>query len=311
MEMMKLARKYSTDARQIDSDNICFTENDTASSSNLYLTSSLPMQCTIQKLVIAKVCRVWPGVLLMYMNEEDAFWAVHILLTDPKYAMHGLYKEGFPKLDEVPFSLCLRIWDIYLFDGERVITAMAYTILKLHKRQLLKLNDMDSIVHYIQVKLYKDFEYDEDTSIRHLEHSMEVLKRNKLDLPGPPTKEEVPNRPFGFFKEPTFEQMKGDVYGKEKETNKIITVTIETGKESAERDRSANCPLATLWDSQVLMIILHSIMAKLSQCKFKRCFLTPIQTDKIYFNSIIQIQPELLPLTAILNDLSTGLIEQI
>lgn len=30
----------------------------------------------------------------MYMDEEDAFWAVHILLTDPKYAMHGLYKEG-------------------------------------------------------------------------------------------------------------------------------------------------------------------------------------------------------------------------
>lgn len=34
------------------------------------------------------------GVLLMYMDEEDAFWSVHILLSDPKYAMHGLYKEG-------------------------------------------------------------------------------------------------------------------------------------------------------------------------------------------------------------------------
>lgn len=52
---------------------------------------------------------------------------------------------------QVPFSLCLRIWDIYLLDGERAITAMAYTILKLHKRNLLKLNDMDSIVQYIQV----------------------------------------------------------------------------------------------------------------------------------------------------------------
>lgn len=53
---------------------------------------------------------------------------------------------------QVPFNLCLRIWDIYLFDGERVITAMAYTILKLHKRYLLKLGDMDSIVNYIQVR---------------------------------------------------------------------------------------------------------------------------------------------------------------
>lgn len=53
---------------------------------------------------------------------------------------------------QVPFSLCLRVWDIYLLDGERVITAMAYTILKLHKRNLMKLNDMDSIVHFIQVR---------------------------------------------------------------------------------------------------------------------------------------------------------------
>lgn len=51
----------------------------------------------------------------------------------------------------MPFSLCLRIWDVYLLDGERVITAMAYTILKLHKRSLLKLGDMDSIVNFIQV----------------------------------------------------------------------------------------------------------------------------------------------------------------
>lgn len=34
----------------------------------------------------------------MYMDEEDAFWATHVLLSDSKYSMHGLYKEGFPKL---------------------------------------------------------------------------------------------------------------------------------------------------------------------------------------------------------------------
>ena len=29
------------------------------------------------------------ALLLMYMNEEDAFWALHVLLTDTKHAMHG------------------------------------------------------------------------------------------------------------------------------------------------------------------------------------------------------------------------------
>lgn len=54
-------------------------------------------------------------------------------------------------VERVPFSLCLRVWDIYLLDGERVVTAMAYTILKLHKKAIMKLNDMDLIVNYIQV----------------------------------------------------------------------------------------------------------------------------------------------------------------
>lgn len=38
------------------------------------------------------------GVLLFYLNEEEAFWALHTLMTDRKFAMHGLYIVGFPKL---------------------------------------------------------------------------------------------------------------------------------------------------------------------------------------------------------------------
>lgn len=38
-------------------------------------------------------------------------------------------------------------------EGERVVTAMAYTILKLHATRLLKCKDMDSITDYLQVKL--------------------------------------------------------------------------------------------------------------------------------------------------------------
>ncbi|XP_063969959.1 USP6 N-terminal-like protein [Lytechinus pictus] len=38
------------------------------------------------------------ALLLMYLNEEEAFWALHILLTDTKHAMHGFFIPGFPKL---------------------------------------------------------------------------------------------------------------------------------------------------------------------------------------------------------------------
>ncbi|XP_019762743.1 USP6 N-terminal-like protein isoform X1 [Dendroctonus ponderosae] len=287
-EMMILARKYSTDARQIDSDvNRQFREHlhyrERYSIKQQMLFNVLTAYAMYNSEVgYCQGMSGLAGVLLMYMDEEDAFWAVHILLTDPKYAMHGLYKEGFPKLtrflahhdkiltkllpkvkkhfdkhgldtilyslkwffvcfiERVPFSLCLRVWDIYLFEGERVVTAMAYTILKMHKRSLLKFSDMDTIVNFIQVKLYKDFLFDDDTVIRELEHSMELLKKSKLDHPGPPHIEELPQRPFGVFSEPSFEEIVGirkDKFSdKEKQTQEIVTLTSDMARESAEKD---------------------------------------------------------------------------
>jgi hypothetical protein len=61
----------------------------------------------------------------------------------------GLMRVPF----QIPFSLCLRVWDIFLLEGERVVTAMAYTILKLHATRLLKFKDMDAITDFLQVSL--------------------------------------------------------------------------------------------------------------------------------------------------------------
>nr|XP_022915710.1 USP6 N-terminal-like protein isoform X1 [Onthophagus taurus] len=289
--MLKLARKYSTDARQIDSDvNRQFREHISFRERYSTKQQSLFNVLTAYAMYNSEVgyCQGMSGVaavLLMYMDEEDAFWALHILLSESKYAMHGLYKEGFPKLnrflehhdriltkfmpklknhldkhgldailyslkwyfvcfvERVPFNLCLRIWDIYLLDGERVITAMAYTILKMHKRSLMKLKDMDSITQFIQVKLYKDFLYDEDAVIQMLERSMDELKKSKLDLPPPASKEELPNRPFGIFIEPTFEQIVGHrlekFSEKEKETNELVLLRREQARQSMEESRES------------------------------------------------------------------------
>jgi len=228
------------------------------------------------------------GMLLMYLNEEEAFWALNILLTDRKYAMHGLFILGFPKLTrflahhdkilskflpklkkhfdqcnldsilyslkwffvifvervsrascaalsmltitfasfQIPFSLCLRVWDIYLLEGERVSTAMAYTVLKLHRNKLLKLKDMDAIVHYLQVKLQKDFGFDDDTVIKALEQGSEELRKAKMDLPVPGDENEYPQKPFGVFIEPTKDEKIGHRKSDFSEIEKEVTEQV-------------------------------------------------------------------------------------
>ncbi|XP_007524680.1 USP6 N-terminal-like protein isoform X2 [Erinaceus europaeus] len=178
------------------------------------------------------------ALLLMYMNEEDAFWALVKLFSGPKHAMHGFFVHGFPKLlrfqehhekilnkflsklkqhldsqeiytsfytmkwffqcflDRTPFTLNLRIWDIYIFEGERVLTAMSYTILKLHKKHLMRLS-MEELVEFLQETLAKDFFFEDDFVIEQLQISMTELKRAKLDLPEPGKEDEFPKKPLG------------------------------------------------------------------------------------------------------------------
>ncbi|MBN3283757.1 US6NL protein, partial [Polyodon spathula] len=180
------------------------------------------------------------ALLLIYMNEEDAFWALVKLLSGQKHVMHGFFVPGFPKLlrfqehhdrilkkmmpklkqhldnqevftnlytmkwffqcflDRTPFTLTLRIWDIYILEGEKILTAMSYTILKLHKskivtkykmhfnqtKHLMKLS-MEELVEFLQETLSKDFFFDDDFVIDQLQNFMSELKRSKLELPPP------------------------------------------------------------------------------------------------------------------------------
>ncbi|XP_053718944.1 USP6 N-terminal-like protein isoform X1 [Synchiropus splendidus] len=178
------------------------------------------------------------ALLLIYMNEEDAFWALVKLLSGQKHAMHGFFVPGFPKLmrfqehhdrilkkmmpklkqhldnqevltslytmkwffqcflDRTPFTLTLRIWDIYILEGERVLPAMSYTVLKLHKKHLMKLS-MEELVDFLQVTLSKNFFLEDDIVIEQLQASMAELRRNKLELPAPAKEDEFPKKPLG------------------------------------------------------------------------------------------------------------------
>lgn len=76
--------------------------------------------------------------------------------------------------------------------------------MKLHKRYLMPMESLDEFCNYLQIKLEKDFCFDDDTVISTMERSMEELKRAKLDYPGAPLPHELPRYPFGTFQEPTF-----------------------------------------------------------------------------------------------------------
>lgn len=89
-------------------------------------------------------------------------------------------------------------------DGDRILPAMAYTVMKLHKRYLMPMESLDEFCNYLQIKLEKDFCFDDDTVISAMDRNMEELKRAKLDYPGAPLPHELPRYPFGTFQEPTF-----------------------------------------------------------------------------------------------------------
>ncbi|PNF38828.1 hypothetical protein B7P43_G10199 [Cryptotermes secundus] len=255
-EMCQLAWRWSPDIRQIDLD-VNRTYRDHIMFRDRY---GLKQQALFNVLAAYSVYNLDIGycqgmsqiaaLLLMYLNEEDAFWALSVLVSDKKYSMHGFFIPGFPKLlryqehhdkimnkflpklkkhldrngvdtgiytlkwffqcflDRIPFTLTLRVWDVYLLEGERILTGMAYNLLKMHRRTLSRLG-MDEILQYLQVRLEHDFGFDDDTAIMNLEKALEELKRAKLDYPGPPPQHELPRHPFGLFTEPTFERKVG------------------------------------------------------------------------------------------------------
>ena len=78
---------------------------------------------------------------------------------------------------------------------------MSYTLLRLHKKKILKMN-LEDTINFLQVDLEKDFGYDDDEVIEALFNSMKELKNRKLDRPADePSADELPSKPFGIESE--------------------------------------------------------------------------------------------------------------
>ncbi|XP_016325070.1 USP6 N-terminal-like protein [Sinocyclocheilus anshuiensis] len=243
-KMKEQAKKYSTEIKQIDLDvnrtfrnHIMFMERFGVKQQALFHVLAAYSVYNTEVSYCQGMSQI-AAILLMYMNEEDAFWALSQLLTNQKHAMHGFFIPGFPKLqrfqvhhdqilskllpklrkhldkeqmstgiyttkwflqcfiDRTPLTLTLRLWDIYILEGEKVLTAMAYTLLKLHKKHLLKMS-LEDLREFLQERIASSFSMSDDAVIEHLQSSMSELRRMKLDLPAPAKGDEFPKIPLG------------------------------------------------------------------------------------------------------------------
>ncbi|XP_072290752.1 uncharacterized protein [Eucyclogobius newberryi] len=244
-EKMKIqARNFSTEIKQIDLDvnrtfrnHIMFMDRFGVKQQALFHVLAAYSVYNTEVSYCQGMSQI-AAILLMYLNEEDAFWALSQLLTDGKHGMHGFFIHGFPKLhrfqahhelilskilpklkkhldkeqmttgiyttkwflqcfiDRSPFTLTLRLWDIYILEGDKVLTAMAYTALKLHKKRLQKL-PLEDLREFLQEELSVSFFLPDDVVIEQLQAAMSELRSKKLDKPPPAKSEELPRKPLG------------------------------------------------------------------------------------------------------------------
>ncbi|GMT16895.1 hypothetical protein PFISCL1PPCAC_8192, partial [Pristionchus fissidentatus] len=127
----------------------------------------------------------------------------------PKIYKH-LDKEGIPYiyltkwwfgcfLDRVPFSLTLRLWDLFLVEGDSVLLAMALNVFKMHEKRIRKFN-VETFMEFVQSTITKDFGFSDDEVMYSLRETMDKLKSDRLlhaPAPSPSDLPEVPTKALG------------------------------------------------------------------------------------------------------------------
>ncbi|CAF0996401.1 unnamed protein product [Adineta ricciae] len=104
-------------------------------------------------------------------------------------------------LDCLPFPLTLRIWDIFVLDGEQVLLTTAFCILRIHRKKLLHLKTFDSINSFLKNELCTNFANSSLTIDEIIEEYVvcyEKLKQNNLLTLPSPTENEIPTKPFNI-----------------------------------------------------------------------------------------------------------------
>ncbi|CAG2167428.1 unnamed protein product, partial [Oppiella nova] len=123
------------------------------------------------------------AVALLFMPEEDAFWCLVAIVETimpndyfgrnllgahvDQYVLRHLLSEKLPKLyqhleqqgielslfswfltafvDNIPVDVYLRIWDVFLYEGNKVLFRFALSFLKMHEEVIVKMRDSVAI----------------------------------------------------------------------------------------------------------------------------------------------------------------------
>ncbi|VDM62356.1 unnamed protein product [Angiostrongylus costaricensis] len=98
-------------------------------------------------------------------------------------------------LDRVPFSLALRLWDVYILEGDPILLAMALNIMKMHEKSIRKTH-MENFMDFIQTTLPSNFGYSDDETMFSLREVLSKLKSDGLHLPPPPKPDDLAEVPL-------------------------------------------------------------------------------------------------------------------
>ncbi|XP_015794769.1 TBC1 domain family member 2B [Tetranychus urticae] len=138
------------------------------------------------------------AVALLFMPEEDAFWTLVAIIENimppdyftanllgahvDQFVLRELLNEKMPNLgahlekhhielslfswfltcfvDNVPSNIYLRIWDVFLYEGNKVLFRFALAFLKYHSTAILSMNDSLVINQYIRLIGYRTTDVD-------------------------------------------------------------------------------------------------------------------------------------------------------